>query len=70
MDYDSISGHSDIESSAGAEHCVTLSTWLENEEQGISTERRKPAVNSDLTLANARLYDNLNESSCQNLRKS
>ncbi len=37
-DNDSVSGHSDIESSAGAEHHVMPSTWLENEERGISTE--------------------------------
>ncbi len=52
-DNDSVSGLSDKESSAGAEHHVTLSTWLENEERGISTERRRPVVNSDLTLAKA-----------------
>ncbi len=45
MDNDSVSGHSDIESSAGAEHHVTPSTWLENEERGISTQRRIPVVN-------------------------
>ncbi len=69
MDNDSVSGDSDIESSAGAEHLVTPSTWLENEERGISTERQRPVVNGDLTLANARLYNNVNEHSWQNLRK-
>ncbi len=69
-DNDSVSGHQDIESSAVAEHHVMPSTWLENEEGGISTERQRPVVNGDLTLADARLYDNLNEHSWQNLRKS
>ncbi len=69
-DNNSLSGHSDIESSAGAEHHATPSTWLENEEQVISTERRRPVVNRDLTLANIRLFNNLNEHSWQNLRKT
>ncbi len=69
-DNDSVSGHSDIESSAGAEHHVSPSTWIENVERGIRTERRRPMVNGDLTLANTRLYDNLNERSWQNLKKS
>ncbi len=69
-DNDSVSGHSDIESSADAERHVTPSTLLENEERGINTERRRPVVNGDLTLSNARLFNNLNEHSWQNLRKS
>ncbi len=37
-DEHSITGHSDIESSASAEYHVTSSIWLENEERGTSTE--------------------------------
>ncbi len=66
-DSDSVSGHSDIESSAGAERHVTPSTWLDNEEQRSSTERQRPVVKGNLTLANIRLYDNLNECFWQNL---
>ncbi len=69
-DNNSVSGHSDIESSAEPEYDVTPAIWLENKEQGTSTERRRPVVNSDLTLHNAQLYENLNERSWQNLRKS
>ncbi len=63
MDEHSVTSHSDIESSAGAEYHVTPSIWLENEERGNSTERRRPVVNGDLTLHNTRLIDNLNERS-------
>ncbi len=53
MDNDSVFGHSDIESRAGSEDHITASTWLENEDQRISTDRQRPVVNGDLTLANA-----------------
>ncbi len=55
-DNNSVSGHSDIESSSEPEYHVTPTTWLENEDRGTSTERRRPVVNGDLTLCNARLY--------------
>ncbi len=38
-DNNSVSGHSDIESSAEPEYYVTPAIWLENEERGTSTER-------------------------------
>ncbi len=38
-DDNSVTGHSDIESSAGAEYHVTPSIWLENEERGSSTKQ-------------------------------
>ncbi len=53
VDDNSVTGHSDIESSASPEYHVTPSIWLENEERATSTERRRPVVNGDLTLRNA-----------------
>ncbi len=50
-DNHSVSDHSDIESSAGAQLYVTPSTWLENEERGVNA------------ITNARLFNNLNEHS-------
>ncbi len=70
MDDNFVTGHSDIESSAGPEYHVTPLIWLENEERATGTERRRPVVNGDLTLRNARLIENLNEHSRHNLRKS
>ncbi len=70
MDNNSLSGHSDIESSAEPEYHVTPAIWLENEEGGNSTEHLRSVVNGDLTLHNARFYNNLYERSWQNLRKS
>ncbi len=70
MDNDSVSDQSDIESSADAQRHVTPSTWLENKERGVNAGQRRPPVDGNLTIANARLFDNLNERSWQNLRKS
>ncbi len=69
-DNNSVSGHSDIESSAEPEYHVTPAIWLENKERGTSTEWWRPVVNNDLMLRNTQLYENLNERSLQNLRKS
>ncbi len=69
-DNDSVYDQSDIESSADAQRHVMQSTWFENEERGVKAGQRRPPVDGDLTIANIRLFDNLNKRSWQNLRKS